>query len=148
MSNIPSSTLTGNSIHERRSNFQAIYESLNGKEELYEYFFTIGKGKSTFPPEINKDDYLIAGCQYKIWIYVRKVGAEIAIFTDSDSRFLRGVLRIYRELLTDLPAQEILKADLNFMDEMVLDLLFIPGRTRGIKNAQGEIKRQVQRLMN
>ena len=94
-----------------------LFEDWMGK---YEYIIELGK---TLPMINNKhktDNNLIKGCQSKVWLHADKQGGKIIYSADSDAIITKGIVAILIRVLSNQTAEEIVKADLAFIDEIGL----------------------------
>ena len=114
-----------------------LFEDWMGK---YEYIIELGK---TLPMINNKhktDNNLIKGCQSKVWLHADEQGGKIIYSADSDAIITKGIVAILIRVLSNQTAEEIVKADLGFIDELGLKEQLSQMRANGLVSMIKEIK--------
>jgi len=114
-----------------------LFEDWMGK---YEYIIELGK---TLPMINNKhktDNNLIKGCQSKVWLHADEQGGKIVYSADSDAIITKGIVAILIRVLSNQTAEEIVKADLAFIDEIGLKEQLSQTRANGLVSMIKEIK--------
>lgn len=76
-------------------------------EEKYEYLIGLGKEMSPLNPKFKHDNYLIHGCQSKVWLYCEKKNQKLYFYGDSDALITRGIVAIIIQLYSGLSKKEI-----------------------------------------
>jgi len=114
-----------------------LFEDWMGK---YEYIIELGK---TLPMINNKhktDNNLIKGCQSKVWLHADEQDGKIIYSADSDAIITKGIVAILIRVLSNQTAEEIVKADLAFIDEIGLKEQLSQTRANGLVSMIKEIK--------
>ena len=114
-----------------------LFEDWMGK---YEYIIELGK---TLPMISNKhktDNNLIKGCQSKVWLHADEQDGKIIYSADSDAIITKGIVAILIRVLSNQTAEEIVKADLAFIDEIGLKEQLSQTRANGLVSMIKEIK--------
>ena len=114
-----------------------LFEDWMGK---YEYIIELGK---TLPMINNKhktDNNLIKGCQSRVWLHADEQGGKIIYSADSDAIITKGIVAILIRVLSNQTAEEIVKADLAFIDEIGLKEQLSQTRANGLVSMIKEIK--------
>lgn len=62
------------------------------------------------------EDSLIKGCQSRVWLYTEPDKGVLKLYADSDSLITKGLIAVFIRLLSGLPPEEILKADMSKLD--------------------------------
>ena len=88
-------------------------------------------------PEINEayktPDHLIEGCQSRVWLNANLSGGGKVEFTaDSDAIIVKGIISMLIDVLSGHTPQEILDADLYFIEEIGLKDHLSPTRSNGL----------------
>ena len=94
------------------------------------------KRKYRFRPheEKNYGGCMINNCQFRSWIEAEFTNGILSISGSSDSAITRGILSLFKELLSGLQPTEVLKSDSNLFSEIGLDLLQISSRFNVIQH--------------
>lgn len=110
--------------------------------ERYEY--VIGLGKKLTPMEdANKTaDKLIQGCQSQVWLEAEKQNGNIIYRADSDSLITKGMIALFITTLSHQKPEDILTADMSFIDQTGLKEHLAPTRA----NALNLMARQMKKL--
>ena len=114
-----------------------LFEDWMGK---YEYIIELGK---TLPMINNKhktDNNLIKGCQSRVWLHADEQDGKIIYSADSDAIITKGIVAILIRVLSNQTAEEIVKADLAFIDEIGLKEQLSQTRANGLVSMIKEIK--------
>lgn len=83
--------------------------------------------------EADKNDQnLIDGCQSKVWFTARMEEGKLHFAGDSDAILVRGIVAMLLSVLSDHTPQEIIDADLYFIDAIGLREHLSPTRSNGV----------------
>ena len=101
--------------------------------DKYEYIIE----QSTVLPEIEpahkNNNYLIEGCQSRVWIDAKlNQNGKIEFSADSDAIITKGIIALLIRVLNNLSPQEVLNADLFFIDKIGLSQNLSPTRANGL----------------
>lgn len=100
--------------------------------DKYEYLIELSR---TLPPldETHRtDQYLIQGCQSRVWIDARMEEGKIYFTADSDAIITKGIIALLIQVLSGRTPDEILNADLYFIDRIGLRENLSPTRANGL----------------
>jgi cysteine desulfuration protein SufE len=104
--------------------------------------------KKPFPEEDKTDTNLIDGCQSKVWFTARIENGNMILRGDSDALLVKGIVALLLHVLSEHTPQEILDADLYFIDRIGLREHLSPTRTNGIVAMLKQIKMYALALSN
>ena len=108
--------------------------------DRYNYLIEIGKSLPVIDPRHKTNDYLIEGCQSKVWLYP-EIKEDVIVFTaDSDAIITRGIVALLIRVLSNRAPQEIMKADLYFIDSIGLKQNLSPTRSNGLLSMVRQMK--------
>jgi len=98
------------------------------------YSLLIEKGKELAPldPAYRKNDYLIEGCQSKVWLYPEFRDGKIYFYADSDALITKGIVSLLIQVLSGRTPDEIKNADLYFIEKTGLRENLSPTRSNGL----------------
>ena len=100
--------------------------------DKYQYLVDLGKSLEPFPEKYRTDNNLIEGCQSRVWIYATEEHGKIKFYGDSDAIIVRGIVSLHISVFSGFSANDILKADFNFIDEIGLKEHLSPTRSNGL----------------
>ena len=101
--------------------------------DRYDYLIGLGGQLPAIVPEHRTEQYLIDGCQSRVWIDARQDDAGRVHFTaDSDAIITKGIISLLIRVLSGRPAQEIVDTELYFIDAIGLSSNLSPTRANGL----------------
>lgn len=83
--------------------------------DKYEYLIELGRDLTPYDPKYKIDDYLIDGCQSRVWVYGIKENETIMYFADSDAIITKGMISLLIRVLSRQKPADITNADLYFL---------------------------------
>lgn len=97
-------------------------------------------------PEIDRkhktDNYLIDGCQSRVWIDASLTPDGRVLFTaDADALIVKGIISLLVKALGNRTPQEILSTDLYFIDQIGIRNYLSPTRANGLYEMLKQMKR-------
>jgi cysteine desulfuration protein SufE len=75
---------------------------------------------------------LIDGCQSRVWLHADYENGQIHFTAESDALIVKGIVSLLIRVLSDHTPQEILDADLYFIEEIGLKEHLSPTRSNGL----------------
>lgn len=108
--------------------------------DKYNFLIEIGKELPVIDPKHKVKDYLIEGCQSKVWLYPEFDGNVIRFSADSDAIITRGIVSLLIKVLSGRTPGEIMSADLYFIDRIGLRQNLSPTRSNGLLSMVKQMK--------
>ncbi len=108
--------------------------------DKYNLLIDIGKDLPVIDPRYKVKDFLIEGCQSKVWLHPEYNGKVITFSADSDAIITRGIVALLIRVLAGHTPGEILSADLYFIDRIGLRQNLSPTRSNGLLSMVRQIK--------
>jgi len=108
--------------------------------ERYEYLIELGRSLPLIEPAFKTDDNIIKGCQSKVWIHSDLQDDKINFTADSDAILTKGMVALLLRVFSDQKADDILNADMDFIDEIGLKEHLSPTRANGLVSMIKQIK--------
>ena len=113
---------------------QIIDEFANFDEWLDKYAYLIDLGKEC--PQIDEKDKteanLIKGCQSRVWLSCEQRDGRLYFRADSDAVITRGIITLLIRVFDGQMPQDIIDADLAFIDAIGLKEHLSPTRSNGL----------------
>jgi len=100
--------------------------------ERYEYLIDLGKTLPPFDVAHKVPDFLIEGCQSKVWLYPSLNDGMITFTADSDALITRGIVALLIRVFSGRTPDEILGADIYFIERIGLRENLSPTRSNGL----------------
>lgn len=121
---------------------QIIDEFANFDEWLDKYSYLIELGKDC--PVINEKDKtesnLIKGCQSRVWLSCQQRDGRLYFAADSDAVITKGIISLLIRTFDGQTPQDILDADLSFIDVIGLKEHLSPTRSNGLTSMLKQMK--------
>lgn len=107
----------------------SVYEDWLDK---YNYLIEMGNDLPGIDPEYKTDEYLIRGCQSRVWLHAELEDGKIVFTADSDAVIVKGIAALLVRVLSGRSPKEILENELFFIDEIGLRQNLSPTRSNGL----------------
>jgi cysteine desulfuration protein SufE len=108
--------------------------------DKYNLLIDLGKELPVIDPKYKVKDFLIEGCQSKVWLHPDFNGNLITFTADSDAIITRGIVALLIRVLSNRSPQEIMSADLYFIDKIGLRQNLSPTRSNGLLSMVRQMK--------
>ena len=128
------------SIKEKENALVEDFELFDDWADRYEHLISLGKSLPLIDPKYKTDDYIVRGCQSKVWLNAELKKDEVVFTADSDAIITKGIVALLVEVLSNETPDEILNADLAFIDKVGLKEHLSPTRSNGLVAMIKEMK--------
>lgn len=108
--------------------------------QRYEYMIDLGKSLPLIDDQFKTDDYIIKGCQSKVWVHADMQNGNVAFTADSDAIITKGIIAILIRTFSNQAPQAIINANTDFIDEIGLKEHLSPTRANGLVSMIKQIK--------
>jgi cysteine desulfuration protein SufE len=108
--------------------------------DKYNLLIDLGKDLPVIDPKFKVKDFLIEGCQSKVWLHPDFDGKIITFTADSDAIITRGIVALLIKVLSGRTPQEIISADLYFIEKIGLRQNLSPTRSNGLLSMVRQMK--------
>lgn len=120
-------------INETQQEIIDEFEGLTDWMDRYAYIIDLGNTLPEFPESAKTPQNLIEGCQSRVWIDARlNDEGRIDFQADSDALIVKGIVALLMRVLNHRTPDEILDADLTFIDKIGLQEHLSPTRSNGL----------------
>ena len=109
-------------------------------EERYQYMIDLGKTLPLIEEQFKTDEYIIKGCQSKVWIHAEMKDGKVLFTADSDAIITKGIIAILIRVFSNQSPQDIINANMDFIDEIGLKEHLSPTRANGLVSMIKQIK--------
>ncbi len=120
-------------IQEKQQSIIEEFSMFDDWMDKYSYLIELGK---ELPPidEKHKDpQHLISGCQSRVWLYAEmKEDGKIYFTADSDAVITKGIVSLLIKAFSGSTPDEILNADMDFLEKIGLKEHLSPTRSNGL----------------
>jgi len=108
--------------------------------DKYNLLIDMGKDVPPIDPKYKVRDFLIEGCQSKVWLRPEFDGNLITFTADSDAIITRGIVSLLIKVLSGRTPEEIISTDLYFIDRIGLRQNLSPTRSNGLLSMVRQMK--------
>jgi cysteine desulfuration protein SufE len=122
---------------------EKIVQEFSGFEDWmdkYNYLIEIGKDVRMIDEQYKVPNNLINGCQSKVWLHAAYRDGKIYFSADSDAVITRGLVSLLIRVLDGRSPDEILGADMDFIDRIGLKEHLSPTRSNGLTSMVKQMK--------
>ena len=112
-----------------------IIEEFSGFDDWmdkYQLLIDMGSGQEPLPEEYKTEQNLIDGCQSRVWLQADYREGRVVFRAESDALIVKGMVDLLVRVLSGHTPQEILDADLYFIDRIGLKEHLSPTRSNGL----------------
>lgn len=109
-------------------------------EGKYEHLIDIGKSLPLIKEEYKTEDRIIKGCQSRVWLNSELKEGKVIYTADADAIITKGMVALMVRVLSNQKAEEIVKADLKFVDTIGLKEHLSPTRANGLVSMINKMK--------
>ena len=114
--------------------------------ERYEYVIGLGKKLTPIPEEARNPEHLIKGCQSQVWLDAYAEDGKIRYLADSDSLITKGMIALFVRVLDNESPDDILTADMSFIDRTGLKEHLAPTRANALNLMATQMKQRALQL--
>lgn len=108
--------------------------------QRYEYMIELGKSLPLIDEAYKTEENIIKGCQSKVWVHAELEGDRLVFTADSDAIITKGIIAILIRALSGQHPQDIVNADMKFIDEIGLKEHLSPTRANGLVSMIKQLK--------
>mgnify|MGYP002617530858 FL=1 len=100
--------------------------------DKYEYLIELSGSLPAIGEEHKNEQFLIRGCQSRVWVDAELRDGKIYFTADSDAIITKGIIALLIRVLSGRTPQEIVDSDLYFIDRIGLRENLSPTRANGL----------------
>lgn len=100
--------------------------------DKYALLIDLGNSLSPLNPKYKTEDNLIVGCQSRVWLAATYENGKIVFTAESDAVIVKGIIALLLKVLSNRTPEEILHADLFFINKIGLKEHLSPTRSNGL----------------
>ena len=100
--------------------------------DKYDYLIELSDTLPAIAAEHRTDDYVIKGCQSRVWVDAHAEHGKVFFSADSDAIITKGIIALLIRVMNGRTAQEIIDMDLYFIDAIGLGENLSPTRSNGL----------------
>ncbi len=108
--------------------------------DKYQLLIDLGNEQAPLDEKYKTESNLIDGCQSRVWLQCDYIDGELHFTAESDALIVKGIVALLIRVLTDHTPQEIIDADLYFIDQIGLKEHLSPTRSNGLLAMMKQMK--------
>lgn len=108
--------------------------------DKYQLLIDLGNEQEPLDEKYKTESNLIDGCQSRVWLQADYEDGKIHFSAESDALIVKGIVALLIRVLSDHTPQEILDADLYFIEQIGLKEHLSPTRSNGLLAMVKQIK--------
>jgi cysteine desulfuration protein SufE len=108
--------------------------------DKYNYLIEISKSLPVIDARYKTPEFLIEGCQSKVWLKSELEDGKIVFTADSDAIITKGIIALLVRVMSNRQPGEILDNDLFFIDRIGLKENLSPTRSNGLVSMVKQMK--------
>jgi cysteine desulfuration protein SufE len=119
-------------INELQDNVIEEFSAFDDWMDKYALLIDLGNSLAPLDEKYKTESNLIEGCQSRVWLQADYKDGKIIFQGDSDAVIVKGIVSLLIGVLSDHTPQEILDADLYFIERIGLKEHLSPTRSNGL----------------
>ncbi len=119
-------------INERQDEIIDEFQGFDDWMDKYQLLIDLGNEQEPLDERYKTESNLIDGCQSRVWLQADYEDGKIHFQAESDALIVKGIVTLLIRVLSDTTPQEILDADLYFIDRIGLKEHLSPTRSNGL----------------
>ena len=120
-----------------------IIEEFSGFDDWmdkYQLLIDLGNEQAPLDEKYKTESNLIDGCQSRVWLQCDYSDGLLHFTAESDALIVKGIIALLIRVLSDHTPQEIIDADLYFIDKIGLKEPLSPTRSNGLLAMMKQMK--------
>jgi cysteine desulfuration protein SufE len=127
-------------INEIQNEIIEEFEFLTEWDDRYQHIIDLGKSLPLIQTELKTEERLIKGCQSQVWLHSEMKEGKVQYTADSDAIITKGLIALMVRVLNEQKPEEILNAELYFIDKINLKEHLSPTRSNGLLSMVKQMK--------
>lgn len=108
--------------------------------DRYGLLIELGNSLEKLDDKCKMEDNLIDGCQSRVWLQADYIDGKVVFNADSDAVIVKGIIALLIKVLSGRTPDEIINADLYFVERIGLKEHLSPTRSNGLVSMIKQIR--------
>ena len=108
--------------------------------DKYQLLIDLGNELEPLDEKYKTESNLIDGCQSRVWLQADLIDGKMVLQAESDALIVKGIVALLIRVLSGHSPQEVLHADLYFIEQIGLKEHLSPTRSNGLLAMLKQIK--------
>jgi cysteine desulfuration protein SufE len=127
-------------INEIQDEVIAEFEDFTDWMDKYQMLIDLGNDLEELDTKYKNEQNIIDGCQSRVWLQCDYENGILVFTADSDALIVKGIIALLIRVLSGHTPQEIIDADLYFIEKIGLRQHLSPTRSNGLLAMVKQIK--------
>ena len=123
------------------------FSQFEDQMDKYEYIIDQGKLLAPLDQHYMTDDFMVRGCQSKVWLRAYKDGERMMIQVDSNTAITKGIAALLWRILNGQKPSDILSSRLDFIERTGLRSHLSSQRSNGLSAMILKIRQYAQTIL-
>ena len=128
-------------INEIEDDIIAEFSDFDDWMDRYQMLIDMGSEQEALEEKYKTEQNLIDGCQSRVWLQADLIDGMVHFRAESDALIVKGIVALLVRVLSGHTPQEILDADLYFIDRIGIRSYLSPTRANGLSEMLNQMKR-------
>ena len=116
------------------------FSSFTDWMDKYQLLIDLGNELEPLDEKYKTESNLIDGCQSRVWLQADLIDGKMVLQAESDALIVKGIVALLIRVLSGHSPQEVLHADLYFIEQIGLKEHLSPTRSNGLLAMLKQIK--------
>jgi cysteine desulfuration protein SufE len=127
-------------IQEEQDAIVKEFEIFDDWLDRYEYLIELSNDLVEFDPKYKTNEYIINGCQSRVWLMAEMQDGKVVYTAETDAIITKGIISLLIRVLSEQKPDDIVNADLYFIDKIGLRQNLSPTRSNGLLSMVKQMK--------
>ena len=128
------------SINELQDEVVEEFSDFEDWMDKYQMLIDLGNDLDALDEKYKNEQNIIDGCQSRVWLQCDNIDGRLVFTADSDALIVKGIIALLIRVVSNHTPQEILDADLYFIEKIGLREHLSPTRSNGLLAMVKQIK--------
>ena len=129
-----------NTINEVQDEIIEEFSVFDDWMDKYALLIELGNSLEKLDDKYKVEANLIEGCQSRVWLHADNIDGRIVFQAESDAVIVKGIVALLIRVLSGRTPEEIINADLYFIDKIGLKEHLSPTRSNGLVSMVKQIR--------
>ena len=116
------------------------FSSFGDWMDRYNHLIDMGKNCPLIDEKFKTKNYLISGCQSRVWLHASLQDGKIIFTAESDAVITKGIINLLIKVFSKHTPDDIIDADTDFIDQIGLKEHLSPTRSNGLMSMIKQMK--------
>ena len=116
------------------------FTELDDWMDRYQMLIDMGNDQEPLPEKYKTEQNLIDGCQSRVWLQADLINGRVHFQAESDALIVKGIVTLLLRVLNDQTPEDILDANLYFIEQIGLREHLSPTRSNGLSAMLKQMK--------